>query len=778
MAYESAFLRLPPEVLQCILRHCSWPELVSLSSTCHKLYTAVQDEALWRHLAKTEYHVTELTGRINNTYKKLYQNLLHPYGWMIGLYWSKIDYFGGLLEIKLCGDSIVATSLRITDEGVLEESPCFEVNATSLPPVQLCSMIERPHATHISLSKDGESLRQKCQFHDTKFAQGYYNYNTLDGFRAMTIIDAHRLGIVHQPLSVPPMSSIPRELWNAAPMSNSPPAPNTKQSLDSHGSTNGCGLDASSRVPGGVFQKRVEDHRRASSDPRSNDNYCTGERNLSDDNDAYGSNSNAWPGARPSRAVGRSPYSSMSLGERSGAGLSDSSATPCSSSRQISYSHSQSSSISDDSFLGENFKETTDKIFEGIVPLREQSHQNGAIFGAEASGSTSTLVYNLLAELGRKTDYALNSRVLAAEMDVRENNNGAFGRLGSLHSSHDDLLDESSLNGSPSSRGNTFSKSSTNDSISTASSSSTDSSAMVREKNAAAQFNEAAATQPSSTTGSGAEATASCDAGEASPSVSSLLGASPFYLNSAIGSSRQELAQLYKETHCNPFPAHSASGNLRRSSSSDPWLDSRRRDDSSTRLRAQENVSSPVTAPSQLLPHVLKPGLYCGHYGPHGYEIVMLEYKIKEIVLIKILGDQYVPTREITVKICLPFSFSLTAKEQRTKGCNDLIKIEPESSKLPLSHCQKQPFVLPPFCSPGVETNIPSTCWARYHGFGQLANLFHSQPKFSRVHVVVFSNEEFGVLFLSLKTFMMFRHIKRDFPQRPLTNRLERNVIK
>ena len=40
--------------------------------------------------------------------------------------------------------------------------------------------------------QDGKSIRQRCQFIDTKFDQGKYNYNTLQGFGSMTLIDAHR----------------------------------------------------------------------------------------------------------------------------------------------------------------------------------------------------------------------------------------------------------------------------------------------------------------------------------------------------------------------------------------------------------------------------------------------------------------------------------------------------------------------------------------------------------------------------------------------------------
>ncbi|KAF2354625.1 F-box domain [Trinorchestia longiramus] len=773
-------VELPPEVLRHILMFCDCPELIKLSSTCHQLYEVVQDDAIWRNLAKTEYHVMELTGGVLNTYKKLYQRLLHPYGWMIGLYLSKIDYFGGLIEIKLSGDSLVAISLRVTQEGVLQEVPCFEVCCATQPATQICTMIERPHDTHISLCKDGESLRQKCQFHDTKFAQGHYNYNTLDGFRAMTTIDAHRLGILHQPLSVPSIHAIPREMYEDTSCEASP----QKYSRGITGGRAARAASCSSQSPkrsavqdGSLASTSFDEHRRASSNFRRNDNYYSGGYS-GDDNDAFGSNSNSSPSVRPSRRL-RSPFrsspSTASLGDRcrpAPESLHDE-ALPSSSGDRERRSHSRS--YSNDSLLGDNFKETTDRIFEDIVPHRDQNGSSSRSSYSDGGSGTSTLVYNLLAELGRKTDNALNNRMSETAGDVKENDNerDRQDKSPSLHSSQDDLMDEDLMNCSPSGSSNTFSKSSTNESISTASNSSTDSSTTVRESTA--QANGASSGEPSARPNS-PEASSNNESRsrDTSPFIYYGSRASPFYMNSTIRSSRRELALLYRETHCSPFPPPCFTGNFQRSLSSDPWLDSLRYEDTFLWEKSQqEDNDEPSVSelPPELPPHVLKPGLYYGHYGAHGYEIVMLEYRIREIVLIKVLGDQYVPTREVTVRISLPFSFTMSAEEQRIKSCSDLLKVELESSKLPFSHYKKQPFLLPPSCSQGIETKIPSTCWARYHGLGQLANLFHSQPRFARVHVMVFNNEEFGVLFLSLKTFMMFRRINRDFPKRAIIDR-------
>jgi len=54
-----------------------------------------------------------------------------------------------------------------------------------------------------------------------------------------------------------------------------------------------------------------------------------------------------------------------------------------------------------------------------------------------------------------------------------------------------------------------------------------------------------------------------------------------------------------------------------------------------------------------------------------------------------------------------------------------------------------------------------------YHGFGKIANIYHSQPRFTPAHAIVFNNEEVGVIFLQLNDFMIFKRINRDFPVKP-----------
>ena len=57
------------------------------------------------------------------------------------------------IGLKVIGDSIIANSLRVTDEGVLEESHSFEICAATIPATQLCMRIEKTHHTHISKAK-------------------------------------------------------------------------------------------------------------------------------------------------------------------------------------------------------------------------------------------------------------------------------------------------------------------------------------------------------------------------------------------------------------------------------------------------------------------------------------------------------------------------------------------------------------------------------------------------------------------------------------------------
>jgi len=100
------------------------------------------------------------------------------------------------------------------------------------------------------------------------------------------------------------------------------------------------------------------------------------------------------------------------------------------------------------------------------------------------------------------------------------------------------------------------------------------------------------------------------------------------YQNHPLGNSRQELAKLYKETYCQPYPSESmieAAADL-------IGHKHKPRSKRSAKPKLPREI-----VPKELPPHVLKPGLYHADYGDmNGYEILMLEYKIREITLTKV----------------------------------------------------------------------------------------------------------------------------------------------
>ena len=72
-----------------------------------------------------------------------------------------------------------------------------------------------------------------------------------------------------------------------------------------------------------------------------------------------------------------------------------------------------------------------------------------------------------------------------------------------------------------------------------------------------------------------------------------------------------------------------------------------------------------------------------------------------------------------------------------------------------------QAFFLPEDIHP-LET-MPSSCKARYHGFGQIADSGFQGPMFSPVHIVIFNNDKIGVIWLDLNYVSVFHRIHMNF---------------
>ncbi|XP_063607448.1 F-box only protein 31-like [Penaeus indicus] len=90
---------LPEDLLLHIMSLFSPYDLSKLGATCHFLHTLSQSNSIWIKFCQkvTNLKNVEL-GEFCN-YKKLYTNLLHKYGCLIGLYETKFGPFGGLTEV-------------------------------------------------------------------------------------------------------------------------------------------------------------------------------------------------------------------------------------------------------------------------------------------------------------------------------------------------------------------------------------------------------------------------------------------------------------------------------------------------------------------------------------------------------------------------------------------------------------------------------------------------------------------------------------------------------
>ncbi|XP_076039869.1 F-box only protein 31-like isoform X2 [Oratosquilla oratoria] len=168
-------------------------------------------------------------------------------------------------------------------------------------------------------------------------------------------------------------------------------------------------------------------------------------------------------------------------------------------------------------------------------------------------------------------------------------------------------------------------------------------------------------------------------------------------------------------------------------------------------------LSSNNTCPSE----IFSPGLFKGTYGAHGIEIIMFRYKDEnEIHGVKVTGDPNVFASEITVKVCLRYPVIVSDEEQRE--LSSLKRLKAELKRDGITSGEKKPFIIPEGCTTRGY-NPPSHCIARYHGFGQVAHFDFVQPSFIPVHVMVFSNDVIGVLWLDLECFSAYERIHDSF---------------
>lgn len=155
--------------------------------------------------------------------------------------------------------------------------------------------------------------------------------------------------------------------------------------------------------------------------------------------------------------------------------------------------------------------------------------------------------------------------------------------------------------------------------------------------------------------------------------------------------------------------------------------------------------------PSKMLP---PPGIFKGHYGAHGVEFIAVTYnQDKELVGTKLTGDPNVPFRAVSFRSDATKTFVLPAEEQKITKCKALQEMA-EDHVVPIADNQVLPFHLPEDCV--FEKTEFIQCKARLVGSAQLAETRYTNPHWVPAHVVVFSDDVFGVLFFGLRNFIMY----------------------
>jgi len=157
----------------------------------------------------------------------------------------------------------------------------------------------------------------------------------------------------------------------------------------------------------------------------------------------------------------------------------------------------------------------------------------------------------------------------------------------------------------------------------------------------------------------------------------------------------------------------------------------------------------------------IRPGLFQGTYGGHGMELVHLQVhgaSLEGAEGVKITGDPNVPFGEVTFRIkdgdrCI----DLTREEQLS--VDRMIEAYDEPRTTPYEDGLMLDFHLP--VSVHRRAEVPwSACKGRWRAEAQIASHMFQNPHFIEAHFVLFSDDEFAVLFLQLGSLSMFHRVK------------------
>ncbi|PCH41169.1 hypothetical protein WOLCODRAFT_118365, partial [Wolfiporia cocos MD-104 SS10] len=92
--------QLPYDIIFRILTRLRAADIVRLLSSCRDLHSLMSDERIWRSLC-AQYGIRDATFNGHRSFYSVYAKLLHPYGYLIGLWAGDHPVTGHLIEFRL-----------------------------------------------------------------------------------------------------------------------------------------------------------------------------------------------------------------------------------------------------------------------------------------------------------------------------------------------------------------------------------------------------------------------------------------------------------------------------------------------------------------------------------------------------------------------------------------------------------------------------------------------------------------------------------------------------
>lgn len=160
----------------------------------------------------------------------------------------------------------------------------------------------------------------------------------------------------------------------------------------------------------------------------------------------------------------------------------------------------------------------------------------------------------------------------------------------------------------------------------------------------------------------------------------------------------------------------------------------------------------------------IQPGVFKGNYSAHGNEIVLLTYcnETNSASITKITGDPNVPAEKESIHVYLSRPLFFTLDQQLTLTVHSymlLVKdLDMRSAPDHTSEHHHHEFQLPHHIS-ATGQNVPSVCRARFCSTGLIAGtgFVHSQKVPG--NFIVFDDDTFAHLWLSLGNLAMFKRV-------------------